>query len=218
MGTKIMWSGVLSIVSALLVGCSSQTPDTTSADRSSDTASTEAKSASAGKGETANGVELDPGELIDFFSFQHARYVEFPQTEDLAGEPFTDLGVAGTVRNFSMGPKLFADGGENSGKTVLMHVEVNEVIAGSGRPEIVDVALLSADGQNPSDFSRVLPHGTEVVLYLSQGSDALANGDLVYVPATPQGFVVQASANEPGVVYPLAHEMSESETLSDQKP
>lgn len=218
MRTKVLPCGLLAITTALLVGCSSETPGTADADRASEVAQSAELSGGDIDAAAASDVDVDPARLVDFFSFQHARYVEFPQTEDLADEPFTDLGVSGTVRNFNEGPKLFADGGEDSGKTVIMHVVVDEVIAGAGRPETVDVALLSANGQTPDDFRRVLPTGTEVVLYLSEGTDALANGAPLYVPATPQGFVVQTSGSGSGVAYPLAHEVDESETLSDQKP
>lgn len=163
---------------------------------------------------------LDHRAVIDFFNFVDYRYIELEQTETLATLEPTDAGVVGTVIGYAEGPKLYDDGGPNSGTTMLMTVEVRDVVEGeTPEPRQVTVVLPSASEQTPQDFEAVMPIGTSTVLYLSAAEDLPSDApqDLMS-PVSPQGFVLSDEPEADGVVYPLADEIVPDETLEEQLP
>lgn len=179
----------------------------------------EAKPAASPKSEP--GVRVDAQKLVDFFGHSHYRYIEFEETEELAVGTLTDTGVTGSVEGFEEGPQLWTDGGPNSGRTVIMRVEVLDNFDGEGpSTRMVDVLLPANPTRSAADYLGVLPKGSGLVLYLNDvPADELAQGgsaDLL-TPVTPQGFAVSDGSGD-GVIYPMAHEIVNNESLADQVP
>jgi hypothetical protein len=170
---------------------------------------------------TSGVPRIDAQQLVAAFGYADYRYIEFDETETMAEDSLTDVGLTGSVLGFRRGPQLWTDGGPNSGLTVIMKVSVLDEITGDkSKGDIVDVLLPAHSPDTAANLAESLPAGASVALYLNDvpPSEVPATAPAgLLTPVTPQGFIVGDGVGE-GVVYPMAHEIVPDQSLDEQVP
>lgn len=148
---------------------------------------------------------VDRERLLAMFSGASYRYPVVDNPVELASLDVVELALSGEVVGYEVG--IVPENRESN--YVVMTVTPTDVFDGR-RSAPVDV-LLSAPGHaTPEDFAAALPPGSPTVLYL--GESKIPDW---WLPVTPQGFIVE---DDQGVIFPMAPELSNDETLAEQVP
>lgn len=138
-----------------------------------------------------------------------------------------DLIVTGSVIGFAPGPQLHPNDEGGSESTVIMSVEVLDLLQGAPLSgDVVHVLQYSTAG-GAEALNAALPRGSRVGLYLQVVDLASADVDVENIAgipsgsqvwaAGPQGFVV-ANGPDGGVVFPYIHDVRPNMSLDETLP
>jgi hypothetical protein len=143
-------------------------------------------------------------------------YVKFDDVTTLAKGSLVKLVISGQVGEFTDGPGFVDPEPDDPLHNYLMTVTVDDVMKGDVSPGDTVHVLLT--GLSIEPFKEALPEGTELGLYLV---DAVGlsekDGRGVYIPATPQGFIVGLKGQR-AVALPMEHSVIPGKTVRDFLP
>lgn len=167
--------------------------------------------------------------LADLFSTQSSDYDYLSTGAELAR--VADLGVRGRIVKFTDGrvAPISEEDSRAAFTTLTMQVSVKTQVDGTTREEVIHVELDRDPGRTAADYDRAAPKDKDILLYLTDitgdraapvtvdpsliwidPSAGRPPGARIYVPISPQGFLVP----EPGgVVQPLDSEVYTGTTL-----
>lgn len=165
--------------------------------------------------------------LDQLFTSTEYRYAAMEHPSDLLNGFVPSVGVLGTVEGFTRGPQYATserDGDDTGVHSNLMQVKVSEFYPGadpvrgaeSVRAGSTVTVLLAGGPEDVEVLAKSIPPDTRVLFYIHPNRDPNTDKNL-WVPTTPQGFIVEAFEGD-GVVYPADPEADGDDSIESLTP
>lgn len=178
-------------------------------------------------------IHPDPMAFSKLFSSHAADYEVMKAPADLRAH--SDLVLSGEIIGLTDGRRLLVDDNEDlTEATIVVQVKPDDIISGS-LPEGYDGSIyveLMTGHQSVEDYAEVYPRNAQVALYLERSrpgdptlEDASAgrpDGQPIWQPVSPQGFIIAADAGSVVVLEqtffsePLSQFLPPSERFPDK--